>query len=406
MQKPREADDERSGELGDLTVGLGSILEGLPDAVVAVTPDGQIAFVNALAEELFGYPREELVGAPVDSLWPARERERYTRNMELYFATGHPIRFSSEAWGLRGDGTEFVGEMAWGVVETTAGRLLLAIGRDVSQRRAEEARVQAVAALGERALAGAEPRALAAEAVELLEVTLPLAGAVIKLAGRARLVDDGRLSGPSIVLPLGGGDELVAAPKRKLTDDEMSHLCAVAHTLSIALARLREEDRVRHEAGHDPLTGLANRTLLTEHLQRAVSKSRRDRSETGVLFIDLDDFKQINDAYGHGVGDAVLAAVAPRLRSVVRPHDTVARFGGDEFVVVCEGIDEAAAVALSARLLEALAAPLELGRLSFGLSASVGIALGDCDPELLVEHADTAGYRAKIAGRGGVQVFH
>ena len=127
------ADDDA---LGELLLAPAAILEGLPDAVVAAAADGQIVYVNALAEALFGYPREELIGQPVQVLWPERIRERYTRNMELYFATEHPLRFSTEAWGLRRDGTEFVGEMSWGIVETAAGKLLLAIGRDVTRRRA------------------------------------------------------------------------------------------------------------------------------------------------------------------------------------------------------------------------------------------------------------------------------
>ena len=116
-----------------------AILEGLPDAVVAAARDGRIVFVTALAEKLFGYSREELLGQPVQTLWPERVRERYTGNMELYFESEHPLRFSNEAWGLRGDGSEFVGEMSWGVVETTTGPLLLAIGREISDRRTAEA---------------------------------------------------------------------------------------------------------------------------------------------------------------------------------------------------------------------------------------------------------------------------
>ncbi|HET8758862.1 MAG TPA: PAS domain S-box protein, partial [Solirubrobacteraceae bacterium] len=144
------ADDDA---LNELLLAPAAILEGLPDAVVAAASDGRIVYVNALAEALFAYPREELIGEPVQRLWPERIRERYTRNMQLYFATEHPLRFSTEAWGLRRDGTEFVGEMSWGIVETAAGKLLLAIGRDVSERRAAETRLRAVAAMGERALA-------------------------------------------------------------------------------------------------------------------------------------------------------------------------------------------------------------------------------------------------------------
>jgi PAS domain S-box-containing protein len=144
----KEGDAREPAGLEGLLVGpaaILSILEGLPDAVVAAERDGRIVFVNALAEELFGYPREELLGKPVETLWPPRVRERYTRNMELYFATEHPLRFSIAVWGLRRDGSEFIGEMSWGIVETTAGSLLLAVGRDISERRAANLRSRGAA---------------------------------------------------------------------------------------------------------------------------------------------------------------------------------------------------------------------------------------------------------------------
>src|SRR5260370_29120826 len=124
MDAPEDAGQaaRRSGaeEIDELLLAPAAILEGLPDAVVATVRDGRIVFVTALAEELFGYSRAELVGLPAQTLWPQRLRERYTRNMQLYFATEHPLRFSTEAWGRRRDGSEFVGEMSWGIVETTA----------------------------------------------------------------------------------------------------------------------------------------------------------------------------------------------------------------------------------------------------------------------------------------------
>src|SRR3954447_17498666 len=160
---------------------LRAVLEGLPDATVAAGRDGRIVFANSLAETLFGYEHDELIGQPVQILWPESVRERYTRNMDLYFATDHPLRFTIRADGLRRDGTEFVGEMSWGIVETEAGPLLLAIGRDMTAHREAMSRLQrqsrqqaAVAALGERALAGADVADLASEAVERMRDTLTL----------------------------------------------------------------------------------------------------------------------------------------------------------------------------------------------------------------------------------------
>ena len=391
--------------LDELLLVPATILEGLPDAVVAAARDGRIVFVNDLAEQLFGYPREALLGQPVHSLWPERLRERYARNMQLYFATDHPLRYSSEVRGLRRDSSEFVGEMSCGIVATDAGPLLLAVGRDVSQRRAAEARLRAVAAMAQRALAGANPGQLAAEAVELIRTTLPISGAEVRLVGaRARFTRATVQAG--MHLPLGAGDELLLAPERELDSEEMGLVRAVQSILANALARLRDEERMRHEAVHDPLTGLANRTLLRDRLEQAIARSRREGGETGVLFVDLDNFKQVNDIGGHAMGDAVLVELGSRLGAAVRPGDTIARLGGDEFVVVCEQVDTESALAVGRRLEEAIALPFTTGDVQHGLSASIGVALGHTDPDALLDNADAAVYRAKAAGRGCIEVFH
>jgi diguanylate cyclase (GGDEF)-like protein/PAS domain S-box-containing protein len=389
--------------LANLLVAPAAILESLPDAVVAADRQGRIVFVNALAEELFGYRRAELIGQPVQTLWPARVRERYVRNMELYFATEHPLRFSTAAWGVRRDGSEFIGEMSWGILETTGGPLLLAVGRDVSERRAAEARLRAVAAIGERALAGADPADLAGQAVSLLRTLLPIEGAQVRMANGSELATSGAVSDPSVRLSIGDGAELRLAPVRTLQEEELSFARAVASTLATALARLRSEERTRYEALHDPLTGLANRTLLRDRLEHALA--RRERGATAALFVDLDNFKHVNDAHGHAAGDAVLVEIAQRLHTAVRPGDTIARLGGDEFVAVCEGIDEEAALAVGRRLQDAIEVPLSAGGAEHHLSASIGIALGDSDPDALLADADAASYRAKAAGRGQIEVF-
>jgi diguanylate cyclase (GGDEF)-like protein/PAS domain S-box-containing protein len=397
---------DRDAALGELLLAPAAVLEGLPDAVVAAAADGTVVYVNALAEELFGYPRGEVVGRPVQMLWPERLRERYTRNMELYFQTRHPLRFSTEAWGLRRDGTEFVGEMSWGIVETAAGRLLLAIGRDVSERRAAEMRLRAVAAMGERALAGADPADLANEAVELLRLTLPVERAAVRLVSGDVLAVDGDGDRVDERLPLGEGDELTLAVESELDTEQLSFVRAVANTLGTGLARLRSEERMRHEAVHDPLTGLANRTLLRDRLEHALARSQREEEHaTGVLFVDLDNFKHVNDEHGHAAGDAVLVELGRRLKTAVRPADTVARLGGDEFVVVCEEVDAETALTLGDRLLAAIREPLGVGDVDHHLTASIGVALGRTDPDALLGDADAAVYEAKAAGRDRVELF-
>jgi diguanylate cyclase (GGDEF)-like protein len=206
-------------------------------------------------------------------------------------------------------------------------------------------------------------------------------------------------------LTVGVEDELVVWLERELSDDELSFLRAIANTLATALARLRTEDRMRHEALHDPLTGLANRTLLRDRLEHALARSAREDAVTGVLFVDLDEFKEVNDLQGHAAGDAVLVELGERLRAAVRPADTVARLGGDEFVVVCEEVDEAAAMTLAGRLEEAIRQPLMVAGVEHRLSASVGVALGRTDPDTLLADADAAVYQAKAAGGSRVQLF-
>lgn len=390
---------------GDMLLAPAVILEGLPDAVVATTRDERIVFVNELGEQLFGYTRAELLGEPVQMLWPERVRARYTRNMRLYFATENPLRFSIEAWGLRRDGSEFVGEMSWGIVKTNAGPLLLAIGRDITVRRHAESRQRRVAMLGERALAGADAASLAAEAVDLLRSTLPVVGAEVRLAGGGALAASGPVAEPGMCVPIGTGDALMIAPGRQLGDEEVSLVRAVANTLATALERLRGDERVRYEAVHDPLTGLANRTLLRDRLEHALAKSTRQPAATAVLFVDIDAFKQVNDRHGHAVGDAVLVELGRRLAMAVRPGDTIARFGGDEFVAVCEEVDEEAALIVGVRILDAIRQPMRAGAVDHQMSASVGIALGHDDADTLLNNADAAAYRAKAAGRGRVELF-
>jgi diguanylate cyclase (GGDEF)-like protein/PAS domain S-box-containing protein len=170
-------------------------------------------------------------------------------------------------------------------------------------------------------------------------------------------------------------------------------------------------DALLHQSMHDPLTRLPNRALLSDRLERAVERMLRTPDRVlGVLFLDLDNFKDINDSRGHGVGDELLQVLSPRLASVLRTSDTLARFGGDEFVVLCEqltGPEEAVEVA--ERLMDCLRDPIVAGGAEHFLAASIGVATAAGHyrggAEGLLRDADAAMYRAKAGGRGRIEVF-
>jgi diguanylate cyclase (GGDEF)-like protein/PAS domain S-box-containing protein len=172
----------------------------------------------------------------------------------------------------------------------------------------------------------------------------------------------------------------------------------------------RAEAALEHSAHHDALTSLPNRTLLTDRIRHALARRAGDRSLLALLFCDVDAFKNVNDAYGHQVGDDVLRAVAARLSSAVRPEDTVARIGGDEFVVLCEGLvdlDDAAMVA--ARVRSAVAAPIPTGTTQLDITVSIGVAVASRDqhatPDTLLRDADEAMYKAKRQGPNVIELF-
>jgi diguanylate cyclase (GGDEF)-like protein/PAS domain S-box-containing protein len=168
------------------------------------------------------------------------------------------------------------------------------------------------------------------------------------------------------------------------------------------------EEQLRHQALHDSLTGLANRALLEDRLGRALAASTRVAQSVALLSCDLDGFKMVNDRLGHGIGDRVLGQIASRLNEIVRPGDTVARFGGDEFAVVVELInDPGGAQALAERIIAALAQPIFVDQEKVHLSVSIGIAFGTSTigAEELSRSADAARSQAKAAGKNCYRVF-
>jgi diguanylate cyclase (GGDEF)-like protein/PAS domain S-box-containing protein len=198
--------------------------------------------------------------------------------------------------------------------------------------------------------------------------------------------------------------------------DERENLLAIEGVIFDITDRKLTEARLAHMALHDPLTDLPNRSLFQELLTVAVAHAKRTGSCGAVFFIDLDDFKLINDTFGHAVGDELLVKVAERLRESIRADDVVARQGGDEFLILMQGSDsnanhesfEFAATTLATKLRGALAQPFDVAGTALYVTASIGASLYPTDaesPETLLKHADIALYAAKDAGRDGYRAY-
>jgi diguanylate cyclase len=169
------------------------------------------------------------------------------------------------------------------------------------------------------------------------------------------------------------------------------------------------EEQLRHLAFHDPLTGLANRALFQDRVEHALAKQPRNTQLIGILFIDLDGFKSVNDRLGHSAGDSLLIAVARRLLGCARRGDTIARLGGDEFAILLDQLqEEVDAAILASRVVDVLSTPVLIDGKRLEISASVGLAVheagsGRCGE--LLRDADIAMYAAKVQGKGGYVAF-
>jgi diguanylate cyclase (GGDEF)-like protein len=230
----------------------------------------------------------------------------------------------------------------------------------------------------------------------------------------------------AMVAPLPGEERVIGAIMlanrfgvvRSFDSEDLRLLDTLATNASVALQydRLEQavlqlsvlQEQLHHQAYHDPLTSLANRTLFTDKVRETLATTQ---GEVAVLFIDLDDFKTVNDSLGHAAGDELLVSVASRLRACLRPEDVVARLGGDEFAVMVEDSRDAeeSATRVARRIMDAFVMPLSVGAESVSVYVSVGIAIAevqDKTAEELIRDADVAMYKAKTSGKGRFQVFH
>jgi diguanylate cyclase (GGDEF)-like protein/PAS domain S-box-containing protein len=402
---------ERS--LRDSEERLRAIFEGAAVGIAIVDRDGVLVSSNPALQQMLGFGEEELAGMPLQLLAHPDDGPREARAFRD-IVEGRLPRYQGESRFVRRDGSPLWGRLTASVMRDGDGEPWLCVGmlEDVTEHRRtveENARLAAVVRESPNPVVecgpGGEALFLNPAALGLVEAS---GGPLERLlpANHAQLVRGGLATGQifrGVEAPVGGRIY-------SWTYHPQPALRAVHLFAEDVTDRRAVEEQLRHDALHDALTGLPNRLLFMEHLARSILLARRDPGHLfAVLFLDLDRFKVVNDGLGHHVGDDLLVAVAGRLRGSVRGDDTVARFGGDEFAVLLDGIpDVDFAIRAAERIQAAVAAPVSLSGYEVFTSATVGIALSSSAygrPEYLLRNADMAMFRAKAAGMGRYEVF-
>jgi diguanylate cyclase (GGDEF)-like protein/PAS domain S-box-containing protein len=435
---------------------LASLVEHSEDAILAVNADGVLTAWNRGAELLFGRATADVIGRPMVALSPPEHRVEHETLLGKALA-GHAVRHH-ETVGLRADGELIQIAVTLSAVPDTEGGLMgaSAVIRDISEKQAQQQRLadlldrercaREAAEDARHKLEAAEARFRAAfehapigvalmgtrPGVEgrFLQVNPALCAMTGYPRGELEQLTSGDISHPDALAedapaPRGlrqgrpggflrekryrhadGHEIWVEVRASAVRDQDGDSDYNVVHIQDITDAR-RHEQELRHLADHDPLTGLVNRRRFEADLNATLARARTSREPTAVLVIDLDNFKGVNDAYGHAGGDAVLRDVARTLRKNVRAHDVIGRLGGDEFGIVLAQTSPESARRVAATLLQALDRDLVSSRPA-KVTASIGVNVVDSDESLtadaLLVEADVAMYDAKEAGRNRIAV--
>ncbi len=419
------------------------LVEMIPDGVVFVAEDGSIRYVNDRLAQLSGFYKEELLGKSIEMLVPPSSRQTHLLE-RMQFMSNLQSRTLGSDLGLklwRKDSSELAVDIALAPLDLEGRSWVLAMVRDETARRqAELARAESE----QRFRLAFEHNMDGMLLLDLEDNFLAVNDAFCKMVGygREELIgknssvishpDDQYLTAEAHKQLLSGNAEQVSYTKRYIHRDgrvifaEVSKSCARIEQGRIAylVASVRDvteehllSQRLVHQATHDSLTGLANRLLFEEQLEKALGRPSDECNCLAVFFIDLDDFKGVNDTLGHQVGDQVLVELAGRLSSLSRPGDTLSRFGGDEFLYLAEGLtDPEEAIWLAERFLHVIEQPFFIAGLRLDQRGSIGLvcctnddrAEYRCgkDPSMIMRDVDTALYEAKRQGKGRYALFH
>lgn len=418
-------------------------LELMLDAVFLVDMSGRIIYVNAASERIFGYTPAEMIGHSMMELVLPEDRAK-TREEAVHIMAGHP-RIGFENRYVRKDGR--IVHIMWSARWSEADQLRIGVARDITaQKRAEEMQA-ATYAVSEAAHNAKDLDTLFRTIHSIIARLVPVAALAVATrnrktdtlgfpyqqdhTGKAAVVQetiagqychDVIRGGQATVLrddalaPAGGDSfwlfmplitqrvpigalVLKAHPGATYTDKDKELLSFVSAQVATAIERGQLKAELLRAAQYDELTSLPNRRLFHDRLERALARSRRKHINMALLYIDIDDFKNVNDTLGHAAGDVLLQEIARRLEGCVRNTDTVARLGGDEFVVILEevhGSEDATNVANKIR--NTLVQPFDIDGTTLRTRASIGLALcpeHGSEADQLLRHADSGMYTSK-----------
>lgn len=407
-----------------------AITRASPDLLFVLDEDGRYVEIISPEERLLFAPISETIGKRMDEVLPASEAKRFHDFLHQTLNAGTPQKIEYEL-DTQGGRHVFEGWAQTLDVRVEGKRAVVFVARDITERvKAEQdRRVAAVAFESRQAMLVSDASSVILQANQAF---LDLLGySREELIGRKTTIlrssrhDTAFYEAMWDSIRRTGKWEGEMWDQRKRGDlvplwttitavrNEHGSVTHYVSAMSDISERKLQEEEMRAIAFYDPLTALPNRRLLLERLQRALTLTRRNNQHGALLFIDVDNFKQINDEHGHHAGDLLLQEIAGRLSRVVREADTVARIGGDEFVIVLEHLNEEPALArtearqIAAKALIAMAKPYDLQGLAYQSSGSIGIAMfnaTEVDLDMLMRQADDAMYQAKHAGKNTVHM--
>lgn len=428
----------------DSSIPFSSVMDLLLDAVCIVDADGRFVFVSAAGERVFGYPPGEMLNRPMLDFVHPEDRES-TLQAASRVSAGNPLPHFENRY-VRKDGR--IAHIMWSAHWSEAHQMRIGVARDITERKRDESLQAALYAISEAAHDAEDLHALFREIHRIISGLMAAGSFTVALYDRSKdelkfayhvaepnlaaethktevaalctgLVRGGQATEPGqnaagcLGVPLKTKHGVIGALAVKNPSADPGHaqrdtelLQFISTQIATAIERKQAEISLQHNAGHDPLTDLPNRELFNDRLQSALRLAQRSRTPLSLLYLDLDHFKQVNDTLGHAVGDLLLQEIAHRLAKCVRKSDTVARIGGDEFLVLLNNtILPEHAVLVAEKIRAVLNQPIEMAGHRLQVTPSVGIARypehGD-DYKQLILLADGAMYDAKR--RGGNQV--